>query len=96
MLAETLGKGILDSACTKTVTGKTWLIEYLSLLNDQERKAVENSSKSSSSLFQFGDGVESKSKQSLVIPVTIAGCKIDMLSDVVHAEIPLLISKPAM
>ena len=96
LVAETLGKGILDSACTKTVAGTAWMEEFLSLLNDEERDIVGKSSKYSASLFRFGDGKESKSKKTLIIPVTIAGFKMKMEVDVVDAEIPLLISKPTM
>ena len=96
MVAETLGNGILDSACTKTVAGSTWVDEYLSLLSDEERLNVEKTSKPSSSLFRFGDGKESKSKKSLIIPMTIAGSQLEIEVDVVDVEIPLLISKPTM
>ena len=35
MLGESLGKGILDSACTKTVAGMNWLNEYVAILPEQ-------------------------------------------------------------
>ena len=33
MVAETLGKGILDSACTKTVAGTSWLDQFVECLD---------------------------------------------------------------
>ena len=36
LLAESLARGILDSACTKTVAGKTWTEEFLSMLSEDE------------------------------------------------------------
>ena len=70
--------------------------EYLSLLSEEEKSRVLKSVKSSSSLFRFGDGKESRSTKSYVIPVVIAGVKTEMVVDVVNNEIPLLISKPTM
>ena len=61
MLVESLGKGILDSACTKTVSGEEWLNEYIENLNEKDRKEVVCSETVGKSLFRFGDGVESKS-----------------------------------
>ncbi len=34
LLGESFGKGILDSACTKTVAGQVWLDEYLATLSN--------------------------------------------------------------
>ena len=89
MLAETLGKGILDSACTKTV-GTVWVKEYLSLLNGNDRSEAEKSTKESSSLFRFGDGKESKSLKQIKLPMCIAGKRITMDVEVVDNDIPLL------
>ena len=78
LLVESLGKGLLDSGCTKTVTGEQWLEEYCSTLCDADKmKVVEKSSKS---LFRFGYGVESKSVRKVTIPVNIG--RKDMLMDV--------------
>ena len=33
MVAETLGKGILDNACTKTVAGTSWLDQFVECLD---------------------------------------------------------------
>ena len=96
MLAETLGKGILDSACTKTVAGTVWVEEFLSLLNESERKRIKQSSRPSSSLFRFGDGKESRSMKTMLLPICIVGKKTEIEVDIVSNEIPLLISKPTM
>ena len=96
MLVESLARGILDSACTKTVAGQTWIEEYLSLLSASEREAVLRSAKSSSSLYRFGDGKETRSKQELCIPMMICGEITEIAVDVVDNDIPLLISRPTM
>jgi len=91
LLYECLGKGVLDSGCTKTVV---WMNEYISTLSSEERKAIVETS--SDALFKFGDGVVSKSLKSLVIPVVIGNSRCAMKVEVVKEEIPLLISKASM
>ena len=96
MLVETLARGILDSACTKTVAGKIWMDEFLSHLGAQERTMALNSKKSSSSLYRFGDGQETRSKHEITVPMKICGERIPITVDVVDNDIPLLISRPTM
>ena len=96
LLKKTLGKGILDTACTKTVAGQTWIDEYLQLLSETERNTVEKSATSSKTLYRFGDGIESRSKKVIRIPMNIYGKQITVEVDVVDNEIPLLISRPTM
>ena len=96
LLTKTLNKGILDTACTKTVAGQAWVDEYLQVLSDRERNTVMKSASSSKSLYRFGDGIESKSKHQLKIPMHIGGDKMEIDVDVVDNDIPLLISLPTM
>ena len=58
LLFETLGRAILDSACTKSVAGCEWLQEFLATLSEDEMKLVEE--KESNASYLFGDGVENK------------------------------------
>ena len=96
MLAETLGKGILDSACTKTVSGEVWMKEFINNLNEKEKQDVIKSERPGNSLFRFGDGVESKSTKCVKIPVRIGSKFKDLSVEVVKNDIPLLIGKPTM
>jgi hypothetical protein len=96
MLVETLARGILDTACTKTVAGRTWTEEYLSLLSDSERNMALKSKKNSSSLYRFGDGQETCSEHEITVPMTICGKRVHIAIDVVNNDIPLLISRPTM
>ena len=59
LVRESLGMGILDSACTRTVTGETWLNVYLDTLSDSDRACVKWSK--ADTKFRFGDGIEVKS-----------------------------------
>ena len=95
-LKKSLARGILDSACTKTVAGKIWTDEYVSMLTNQEREEVLKSAKVSSSLYRFGDGKEIRSKHEITVSMTICGKKIKLQVDVVENDIPLLISRRTM
>ena len=94
MLFEALGKGVLDSGCSKTVAGEVWYKAYLNTLSQDDRNTVNEVS--SKSVFRFGDGKESKSLMLGTIPVVIGRQRISMDVDVVEQDIPLLISKGAM
>ena len=98
ILVESLDKRILDSACTKTVSGEGRINEYIENLNKKDKKEVVCSETESKSLFRFGDGVESKSIRTVNIPI-VTGSKRTLLEvdvDVIKNNIPLLISKGTM
>ena len=69
LLAETFGKGILDSACTKTVAGNVWLVEFLATLSSEDLKMVKE--KSSKAAYLFGDGIENRSEKCVTFPDTV-------------------------
>ena len=95
LIYESLGKGVLDSACTRTVSGQIWMSEYLSTLQPDERKLVKESP--SQALFRFGDGVECRSLKQMTIPVSIGGVMKRMMKvELVSVEVPLLISNKTM
>ena len=92
MIAKILGKGILDSACTRTVAGTSWLDQCL----DAKQQNLTNKSEIESSLFRFSDDVESHGLKKVKIPVLIGEQELLLDVDVVDNDIPLLISKPTM
>ena len=96
LLGECLGYGALDSACTKTVAGETWVNEYLSTLSAQELTKVNKSKRKSMSVFRFGDGVVSESLKPLCLPFVIGSKTVSIEVDVISNKIPLLIGKPTM
>ena len=91
---EALGKGLLDSGCSRTVAGRIWYDEYLSTLSAGDRMNVKETE--SKSVFRFGDGVETKSLLCASVPVLIGRHKFVLDMEIVPNEIPLLISKSAM
>jgi len=96
LMAESVGYGVLDTACTKTVAGVEWLEEYLDTLSDQDRLMVEQSERKSQSAFRFGDGAETLSIKVVDIPIFIPNRKVIIEVDIVRNKLPLLISKPQM
>ena len=96
LMGSTIGYGVLDTACTRTVTGEKWLSEFVSTLTEEEAGMIEKSRKVSNAIFKFGDGVEQKSKGQVVIPTLIGNRKVNIEVDVVECDIPLLIGKPSM
>ena len=69
MTFEALAKAIIDCRCTRTVAGIAWIEEYLSMLSPEVRERVEETQQQSSTKFRFGDGKESQSPNTLIIPV---------------------------
>lgn len=85
---------VLDSACSSTVCGETWLENYIGSLDDAERKKVTKAE--GSRIFKFGGGTKLKSKCEYSIPGEIAGTSVTIQTDVVDSDIPLLLSRSAM
>ncbi|CAL4065493.1 unnamed protein product, partial [Meganyctiphanes norvegica] len=94
LVRESLGMAVLDSACTRTVTGETWLSVYLDILSDSDRASVKWSKVDTK--FRFGDGIEVKSVDELEFPVIIGAKRVMIKANVVKNEIPLLLSKASM
>ena len=90
LLAETFGKGILDSACTKTVAGNVWLVEYLATLSSDDLRMVKE--KGSKAAYLFGDGIENRSEKCVTIPVWLDAKPVTIDVEIVENTIPLLIS----
>ena len=85
---------ILDSACSKTVVGTGWLERYLGLIRGKdydygfiyEREA-----------FKFGAASKIyESSYAAVILVPIFGHCVAIKAAVIHGDIPLLVSRPAL
>jgi hypothetical protein len=95
-MMDTLGRAILDTACTKTVAGKQWMNEYVKMLGEKERNLIEKTARASKSLYRFGDGDEQRGLHEVDIPVLMGSKIIKIAVGVVDANIRLLISKPLM
>ena len=62
---------VLDSACSSTVCGKTWLHSYLSSLKENDREKVLR--REGHKIFKFGGGTKLKSDREYELPVCIVG-----------------------
>ena len=94
LLGETMGCAVLDSGCSKSVCSKQWLEAYKDTLSEEERKQIEYAD--SDSKFRFGDDKVYQSSGLVIIPAEIGGTNINIATDVIETEIPLLLSKKAM
>ena len=85
---------ILDTGCAATVCGEKWLEVYLLSLPPDQRSSVKMNP--SNKIFKFGAGGRIRSLGQCVIPAFLAGRPVNISTDVVDSDIPLLLSKPAM
>ena len=96
LLGEVLNMAILDTGCTQTVCGKSWLSIYRSSLSDElnSRLVIEDSTR----IFKFGDGQSTKSCGKIKIPICLEGvtANIWLETDFIEKDLPLLMSKSAM
>ena len=95
-LAETFNFAILDSGCTKTVCGKSWMNVYRQSLSLEENEKIDKSMVSSDRSFKFGDGLLSKSVGKVKVPAKLSGAKVLIETDIVEQEIPMLLSRQSM
>ena len=94
LVRESLGMGVLDTGCSKTVVGETWLSAFEETLSYKERQSMK--SIPSETNFVFGDGVEVTSARAVKIPVTIGTKAVKVQAEVIPNEIPLLLSRQTM
>ena len=93
-LGETLKLVVLYSECTKTVWGEEWLKCYVDSLSEEEKHNIKRFK--SNPEFKFGDGKIVTSEKCISIPCKFASQRVDVETDVVKSEIPLLLSKESM
>ena len=94
LFGETIGAMILDLGCSKTVCGVKWFETFLETLSDVKRRRIVF--EKSTSYFRFGDGRRMASIKLAVIPCVLAGKNINIRTDIVECNIPLLLSKASM
>ena len=81
IISERLSMAVLDSRCTKTVCGETWLNCYLETLSDEEEKLLHV--EDSNSVFKFGDSRLIKSNKKVTFLTVIADQKVMLTTDVI-------------
>lgn len=93
-LTESVGCALIDTACTKTVCGQRWFADYINILNTNKIKYIGDITSHTS--FKFGDSEAIYSKFKAILPIVIGKVKCKILTDVVDANIPLLLSKESL
>ena len=94
LLSETWSCAVLDCGATTTVCGTKWMDEFVSSLPDSQKERVKM--ECSDKPFRFGDGVVFKSKNKATIPAFIGDKPVLIATEIVDADIPLLLSIKAM
>ena len=85
---------IIDTACTKTVTGEEWLHNYIKNLDDTLINQVEVYP--SKRIFKFGDDHKVTAISSVKIPARIGETNCFIITEIVEEKIPLLLSKSSL
>ena len=85
---------VLDSACSSTVCGETWIRNYMGDLDENDRSKIQYVE--GKRMFKFGGGTCLKSKGEYSLPAFMAGKAVTIKTDVVESDIPLLLSRGAM
>lgn len=91
---ETIGCAVLDTGCNMNVCGAKWLEEYEEMLDINDKRCVEEYT--TDKYFRFGDGNSVKAYKRVKIPGYIDKEKIEIETEVIESDIPLLLSKAFM
>ena len=94
LLGETFGHAVIDSGCTRTVCGRTWLDSYIETLSRSDTLLIEKHADEAK--FRFGDSEVILSTELVVIPVYFGSQQVRLMTNVVDRDLPLLISRESL
>ena len=94
LINEMETNAIIDTACTKTVSGEKWCFNYMNCLDDTEINLIEI--KPSRKVFKFGNGRKVYSKYQAIIPAKIGSKECFIQTEIVDEKILLLLSKTSL
>ena len=94
LIGETIGMAIVDSGCSKTVAGEQWLALYKETLDDDDRNKIDMVP--SQQVFKFGEGNSLASEGTVKLPALIGSQHVTIETEIIDANIPMLLSKDAM
>ena len=94
LISEMETNAIIDTACTKTVSGEKWFNNFISCLDDTALNSVKIIP--SKKVFKFGDGRKVYSKYQAIIPAKIGSKECFIQTEIVEEKIPLLLSKSSL
>ena len=87
-------RGLIDCACPSTVAGSVWMKNFLGSLSEEWKQVVVN--EKSQKVYKFGSGETRDSKGSIVFPCNVANKDIRIRTDVIEADLPLLIGNTTL
>ena len=93
-VGKTFNHAVLDTGCTKTACGESWLNNYIDTLSTDDKQKVVRSK--SDTRFKFGDGNTVQAIKEVKILAEIGNKEVDIHTDVINNELPSLLSKDAM
>ena len=93
-MEDALRKIIIDTGCIETVCGKDWLNDMLNTMDQETRRMVRVFS--SKKIFRFGGGERKESLGQYILPISVGGTNIMLVTDCIDANLPCLLSKNAM
>ena len=85
---------LIDCACPTTVAGEKWIMGFIKNLSPEDKKRVKL--EQSERMFKFGGGEKRKSKCLLEFPCNLGGKNIKLRSEVIDAELPLLLGNNSL
>ena len=85
----------LDSCCTGVVCGSEWLQNFLASMDPVSRKKVDGPM-ATNSVFKFGNKGKLYSTAKYKLPIQIAGRNMEITTEVINSDIPMLLSKESM
>ena len=89
LVEEAKERGVIDSACSRTVAGISWIKNFIDKLEEADKKSVKI--EKGGAMFQFGGGEKRRSAMKMGLPCMIGDLKVTLITEVVDAKIPLLV-----
>ena len=89
-----MSAAVLDSGAPKSVCGNVWLDEYISTLNNEDKKKIVY--RSSKNIFKFGCGSKLSAVKHVAIPALIGKKEVIIKADVIKGDLPLLLGRDSL
>ena len=93
-MSEPWSLALLDCGASNRVCGKEWLNQYISNVPGHQQEKVKYTP--SNHVYRFGDGRKVMAIESATFPANIGGEHINIPSDILDNDIPLLFSRSSI
>ena len=89
-------RGVIDSACSKTVAGNKFVDNYVDKLTPRMKEKIKEDIPINKTIYQFGGGEQRISSKTINLPAQIGDMEMSIAAEVVDADIPLLIGSNSL